>query len=474
LFVRLFLFVLDGPIRQLLLNFTPLQLSKTNAFMHTPCATTSASKSAKLPTALETATYAVTLLEDNPLFNSGHGAVFTRDGINELEASVMVTRGFKKRGVGATGLRRVRNPILLARAFLEHGEEDLGGKSYTKLDEFRGTRSQKPIGRYDGPDHIDAPSAQGHTLIHGKTAEVLATKYGLQMVKPTYYFTEKRWNEHLQGLERERNGKGSGTWSVDEYLPQGTCGAVALDEDGVICCATSTGGMTNKLTGRIGDTPVVGAGFWAEEWNEDGDPTASSPKPRSYWERLQEAIRKPGIAITLSDDLRGLFADCLPTPLLYTPISQLPNSLTTTRSMAASGTGNGDSFMRTAAVRSVAAIARWKPAATSQALLQISGPGGELQRSAGDRWGRTGEGEGGMIGIECAIVRDGQGNIVSTRSEIIQDYNCGGMFRAWINDDDMAVAAVWREGEAATEGWASQWEGKPEDPSAWVEGKCHT
>ena len=84
------------------------------------------SPSASLPSALQTSTHAVTLLEDNPLFNSGHGAVFTRDGINELEASVMVSRGFAKRGVGVTGLRRVRNPILLARAILEHGDEDLG------------------------------------------------------------------------------------------------------------------------------------------------------------------------------------------------------------------------------------------------------------------------------------------------------------------------------------------------------------
>src|SRR5262249_4348642 len=80
-----------------------------------------------LPTALQTATYAVTLLEDIPLFNSGRGAVFTRDGTNELEASVMVSRGYKKRGVGVSGLRCVRNPILLARAVLEHGEKDLGG-----------------------------------------------------------------------------------------------------------------------------------------------------------------------------------------------------------------------------------------------------------------------------------------------------------------------------------------------------------
>lgn len=110
----------------------------------------------KLPSALEVATYAVQLLEDNPLFNSGHGAVFTRDGLNELEASVMVSRGFKKRGVGVMGLRHVKNPILLARAMLEHGEDDL---------------EAHPRGASSG--NLDVPSAQGHTQIYGKTAERL-------------------------------------------------------------------------------------------------------------------------------------------------------------------------------------------------------------------------------------------------------------------------------------------------------------
>src|SRR6478752_8713965 len=98
----------------------------------------------RLPSALETATYAVRLLEDSPLFNSGHGAVFTRDGAIELEASVMVSRGYKKRGVGVMGLRHVKNPILLARAMLEHGEDDL---------------EANPRGVNSGD--LDVPSAQG-------------------------------------------------------------------------------------------------------------------------------------------------------------------------------------------------------------------------------------------------------------------------------------------------------------------------
>ncbi|KGQ12476.1 Isoaspartyl peptidase [Beauveria bassiana D1-5] len=105
------------------------------------------------PSALEVATHAVVQLEDNPLFNSGHGAVFTRDGTNELEASVMVSRGFKKRGVGVMGLRHVRNPVLLARAMLEHGEQDLGGGGI-------GRHESQPSALV-GSSSLDAPSAQG-------------------------------------------------------------------------------------------------------------------------------------------------------------------------------------------------------------------------------------------------------------------------------------------------------------------------
>ncbi|KAF4844056.1 Isoaspartyl peptidase [Colletotrichum siamense] len=389
-------------------------ISKTNAYMTTPTPTTTAT--AALPSALETAVHAVTLLENNPLFNSGHGAVFTRDGINELEASVMVTRGFAKRGVGVTGLRHVRNPILLAKAMLEHGEADLGGGS-----------DSHPSSLSSG---IDAPSAQGHTLLHGPTAEVLAEKYGLELVDPGYFFTQRRWDEHIRALERERTGEeGNATWSRSEFLPQGTVGAVALDEEGVVCAATSTGGLTNKLTGRIGDTPSVGAGFWAEEWVEEGDPTG--------------AFGKGGPAVVLSESLRGLMADCLPSLSVYTPV--FGKAVKTTRAIAASGTGNGDSFWRVAAGRTVGAVARFKPLSGKEAVSFVAGAGGELQRSAGDRWRVTGEGEGGIIGIEVAVTRDEEGDVVGVRSEILQDFNCNGMYRAWIDDEGLAHAKIYHD-----------------------------
>ncbi|OHE91364.1 asparaginase [Colletotrichum orchidophilum] len=422
-------------------------VSKTNAYQNTPGASSGTSTS-NLPSALETATHAVTLLENNPLFNSGHGAVFTRDGINELEASVMVSRGFAKRGVGVTGLRHVRNPILLAKAILEHGDEDLGGNpesSHPSLSPSLATNADVAAAAAAATAGIDAPSAQGHTLLHGATAETLAKRYGLELVSTDYFFTQRRWDEHVRALEREKAGKGLSTYSRTEFLPQGTVGAVALDEEGVVCAATSTGGLTNKLTGRIGDTPVVGAGFWAEEWVEDGDLTGA-------FGRGGGGGAGDGGFLVLSESLKGLMADCLPSLRTYAPVAGAAalgvgksKGVKTTRAIAASGTGNGDSFMRVAAGRTVGSVARWKPLSGADAVSFVSGPGGELQSSAGKRWKVTGEGEGGIIGIEIAVTRDEEGAVVGVRSAILQDFNCNGMYRAWIDDDGKAYAKIYRD-----------------------------
>ncbi|KAK6073746.1 L-asparaginase precursor [Seiridium cupressi] len=409
-------------------------VSRTNTYMTSLEASKTASyhPEATYSHALAVATYAVVLLENNPLFNSGHGAVFTRDGINELEASVMVSNGFAKRGVGVTGLQRVKNPILLARKMLEHGRGDLTGNGELGWE-----------AKIDQGQDLDIPSAQGHTLIHGRSAEILAEKYELGMVDPSYYFTQTRWDEHVRALEREKTARqargGSwitATWSADEYLPQGTCGAVALDSNGVVCCATSTGGMTNKLTGRIGDTPSIGAGFWAEEWDEAGDPSGSNRHlGKNQWAAWRHCLGGQGPIVELSSNLKGLLARCLPSPFMYQPLGQ-DRKLVTTRSAALSGTGNGDSFLRVAAVRTVVGIARWTGVTAAEALRRVAGRDGELQKSAGERWGKTGEGEGGMIGIEAVIVKDAaSGEVVETRGEILQDFNCGGMFRAWIDED---------------------------------------
>ncbi|KAI1089807.1 N-terminal nucleophile aminohydrolase [Rostrohypoxylon terebratum] len=359
----------------------------------------------RYPSALDVATFAVTLLENNPLFNSGHGAVFTRDGINEMDSSVMVSRGHAKRGVGLTGMRRVKNPILLAKAMLEHGDEDLGNMA---------RRTESSSDDWD-KTNLDIPSAQGHTLLYGPTAEQLAEKYGLELVDPEYFFTQKRWDEHIQGLEKEKAGNGPATWSADDYFPQGTCGAVAMDRAGVMCVATSTGGMTNKLTGRVGDTPVVGAGFWAEEWD---DPSSANREPvLRAWRRSRTFLK----------NLESLFVNCF----MPQSMNVVRRSTRITRSIAVSGTGNGDSFLRVAAARTVGSIARWGGLTGPDALCRVAGDDGELQASAGDRWGKTGEGEGGMIGLENVVLRDKSGRVISSHVEILQDLNCAGMFRAW-------------------------------------------
>ncbi|CAF3465695.1 unnamed protein product [Fusarium graminearum] len=354
-------------------------LKSTDQYMRRQDEAASEKSHRKFPSALETATYAVRLLENSPLFNSGHGAVFTRDGFNELEASVMVSRGHKKQGVGVMGLRHVKNPILLARAMLEHGEDDL-----------------EPRPQDISSGRLNIPSAQGHVQLHGEAAEQLAGQYGLELVDQSYFYTQHRWDEHIRGLEREQTGHGQATWSVDEYVSQGTCGAVALDQDGVICAATSTGGLTNKLTGRIGDTPTIGAGFWAEEWTEDGDPTGPST-----WDRLKDSVSQSGPCLILGNAFRGALTDFLPTPAMYTPFGADTYS---TRSFGGSGTGNGDSFLRTNALRTVAAIARWRPESGAKAVSRVAGRGGELQRNAGDRWQRTGEGQGGIIALWFAML----------------------------------------------------------------------
>ena len=213
-------------------------------------------------------------------------------------------------------------------------------------------------------------------------------------------------------------------WDGKEYLPQGTVGCVALDQYGTLCVATSTGGLTNKLPCRIGDTPTIGAGFFAEEWDE-------APIERSVG-------HSQGHSESILDGLRGVMGDCLPNPLGYQQISpsqpmiyEKTQPSSKIRAIAVSGTGNGDSFLRLAAARTVGAIVRFCPnRSLASAVNQIAGPFGELQRSAGDRWGETGEGEGGIIGIDLV---DGEGQPVF-------DFNCGGMFRCWI--DEMGVERV--------------------------------
>jgi L-asparaginase len=380
-------------------------------------------------TALDVATYAVTQLEDDPLYNSGHGAVFTRAGTNEMECSVMVSDGFRKRGASCMLLSHVKNPIKLAREILVRGETNNGG------------------------------GAQDHCQYSGTYVEGLAKKWGLEIVGTQYFWTERKWEEHKRGLAEEKkmrdnrgvdrtNTDGSlsvgvtemSDWEKTNYIPLGTCGAVVLDSFGTICTATSTGGLTNKVPGRIGDTPSMGTGYWAEEWFEE-------PKVNMLYK--YSAPASSPLDKLSRGALRSLVGDCL--PLVNVSSLQLSESSTTSPQMdfkpksiryavGLSGSGNGDTFIRMAAARTVAAKFRFQSTSLSLALTWMAGPGGELQKSAGDRWGLVHEGVGGIIGIE----------LVGTKSNVLCDYNCGGMFRAWTEEGGKEKCLIFRE-----EGWES-------------------
>ncbi|KAK0212976.1 asparaginase [Desarmillaria ectypa] len=197
--------------------------------------------------AMDAAVAAVSVLEDNVLFNAGKGAVFTTAGQNELEASLMLSRppsthpeiSATRRGLGLTLLTRIRNPSQLVRSlYLSH--------------------SKVP-----------------HVFLSAMHAEELAVQQGFELVDASYFFSLKRWKEHREGLGLPVLPLPPGVeiGGVDDVMgmnPKGTVGAVALDVRGCIAAVTSTGGRTNKLPGRIGDTPHMGSGFWVDEWPVKG------------------------------------------------------------------------------------------------------------------------------------------------------------------------------------------------------------
>lgn len=167
--------------------------------------------------AADAVTAVITRLEDDTKFNAGRGAVYTWDGTNEMDAAIMLG---ETRAAGAVaGVGTVRHPILLARAVME----------------------QSP-----------------HVFLSGKGAEQFAAEHGLEIVPPEFFATEER-KKQLEEL------KAKNLSALDVEFKFGTVGAVALDEDGHLAAGTSTGGMTGKRWGRIGDSPVIGAGTWADD-----------------------------------------------------------------------------------------------------------------------------------------------------------------------------------------------------------------
>jgi beta-aspartyl-peptidase (threonine type) len=166
-------------------------------------------------------------MEDSPLFNAGKGAVFTNAETNELDASIM---DGKTLNVGASdGTTIVRNPINLARAVMEKSE---------------------------------------HVMLSGKGAETFAKEQGFDIVEPSNFFTENRFKslQRIKGIAKTALDHDAKTVFYDPYIKDskfGTLGCAALDKNGNLAAGTSTGGMTNKRYGRIGDAPIIGAGTYA-------------------------------------------------------------------------------------------------------------------------------------------------------------------------------------------------------------------
>jgi beta-aspartyl-peptidase (threonine type) len=169
--------------------------------------------------ALDAVTQAVVVLEDDPLFNAGRGSVFTAAGTQEMDAALMDGRDLRAGGVAA--IFGPRNPILAARAVMEHS---------------------------------------AYVLLVGEGARAFCRERGVAFAEPDYFYTEERWRELHAEFERRRRGL---TEDDDEQCRHGTVGAVARDSYGDLAAATSTGGMTGKVPGRIGDSPIVGAGTYA-------------------------------------------------------------------------------------------------------------------------------------------------------------------------------------------------------------------
>jgi L-asparaginase / beta-aspartyl-peptidase len=166
--------------------------------------------------AMDAVAAAIMVMEDDPIFNAGRGAVFTYKGVNELDASIM---DGKTLGAGAvTGARYTKNPILLARAVMEKSP---------------------------------------HVFLSREGADEFSREQGLEQVDSDYFATPERWKQ-LEELKAKKLG-----W-FDADLKYGTVGAVAVDSEGNIAAGTSTGGLTGKRWGRIGDSPVIGAGTYAD------------------------------------------------------------------------------------------------------------------------------------------------------------------------------------------------------------------
>lgn len=181
---------------------------------------------AKGGTAIDAVVASIKIMEDNPLFNAGKGAVFTNDGKNELDASIMDGSNLKAGAVA--GITTVKNPITAALAVMQKSE---------------------------------------HVMMAGKGAEKFAAKAGCKIVEPSYFFTKERWDALQKAKQKDAAKMDSSNAIQTSFFKDykyGTVGCAALDSYGNLASGTSTGGMTNKRFGRIGDAPIIGSGTYAD------------------------------------------------------------------------------------------------------------------------------------------------------------------------------------------------------------------
>ena len=262
--------------------------------------------------ALDAVTAAVCALEDDPLFNAGRGAVFTRAGTQEMDAAVM--EGREHRAGAVAGIFGPKNPVLAARAVMEHSP---------------------------------------HVLLIGEGAVGFCRETGLAFADRDYFFTEARW----RALQETR---AHGESEDDEARRHGTVGAVARDRAGNLAAATSTGGMTGKLPGRVGDSPIIGAGTYADN------------------------------------------ATC-----------------------AVSATGHGEFFVRYAAAHEIAARISHADQSLAMAAAAVVA---ELGRAGGS---------GGLVAV-------------GSNGSVALPFNCAGMYRGYVQDDEIVYTAIYDEAYEAS------------------------
>jgi beta-aspartyl-peptidase (threonine type) len=174
---------------------------------------------------LDAVTHTINIMEDSPLFNAGKGAVFTHEGSNELDASIM--DGANLNAGAVAGVKHIKNPIDLARDVMQKSE---------------------------------------HVMLYGAGAEEFAKGLGYKMMDTSYFYTKNRYESLLRVLEKEKSKNEKKVSFEDSYIKNskfGTVGCAALDKHGNLAAGTSTGGMTNKRWNRIGDAPIIGAGTYA-------------------------------------------------------------------------------------------------------------------------------------------------------------------------------------------------------------------